>query len=177
MADAAAPDSRPLDLRAISGAALVTALAVALPPVFHAVRLGPLFLPMYLPVLAGAFFLPPRLAAAAGVAAPLLSAALTGMPPFYPPIAFWLAGELAAAGSVVSALDARFRPAPVLSVAAGLASGRLVQAALVLATAGLVDLPARFLTLAAFVVSWPGMVLALVAVPAAVALLRREQAR
>ncbi|MBK6404659.1 MAG: hypothetical protein IPF66_06265 [Holophagales bacterium] len=59
-----------LDLKAISRAALVTALAIALPPVFHAVKLGSVFLPMYLPILAGAFFLPPRWAAIAGAAAP-----------------------------------------------------------------------------------------------------------
>lgn len=167
----------PLDLRALSRAALVTALAIALPPVFHAVKLGSVFLPMYLPVLAGAFFLPARHAALAGLAAPLLSAALTGMPPFWPPVAAWMAGELSAAGAVVALADGRWRLRPVLSVAAGLAAARLVQAALVLATAGLADLPPRFLTAAAFVASWPGMVLALVAVPAAVALLRREPAR
>lgn len=177
MDDAASRAARPLDLRAISRAALVTALAVALPPVFHAVRLGPVFLPMYLPILAGAFFLPARHAALAGLAAPLLSSALTGMPPFYPPIAFWLAGELAAAGGVASLVDARLRPATVVSVAAGLAAARLVQAALVLATAGLVGLPPRFLTLAGFVASWPGMLLALAAVPAAVALMRKGKAR
>jgi hypothetical protein len=166
-----------LDLRAISRAALVTALAVALPPVFHAVKLGSVFLPMYLPILGGAFFLPARHAALAGLAAPLLSAALTGMPPLYPPIAFWMAGELSAAGAVVALVDGRLRARPILSVAAGLVAARLVQAILVLATAGLMDLPPRFLTAAAFVASWPGMVLALVAVPAAVALLRRERAR
>lgn len=167
----------PLDLRAISRAALVTALAVALPPVFHTVKLGSVFLPMYLPILAGAFFLPPRHAALAGLAAPLLSAALTGMPPFWPPVAVWMAGELASAGAVVALADGRLRLRPIVSVAAGLAVARLVQAAFVLATAGLADLPPRFLTAAAFVASWPGMALALAAVPAAVALLRRESAR
>lgn len=167
----------PLDLRAVSRAALVTALAIALPPVFHAVKLGSVLLPMYLPILAGAFFLPPRQAAVAGAAAPLLSALLTGMPPFYPPIALWMTGELAVAGAVVSLVDRRLRTPPVLAVAAGLAAARLVQAALVLETAGLADLPPRFLTVAAFVASWPGMLLALVAVPAAVAILRRGGSR
>jgi hypothetical protein len=173
--DAAATPA--LDLRAISRAALVTALAIALPAVFHAVKLGSVFLPMYLPILAGAFFLPARHAALAGLAAPLLSSALTGMPPLYPPIAFWMAGELSVAGAVVALADRRWRSRPILSVAAGLVAARLVQAAFVLATAGLMDLPPRFLTAAAFVASWPGMILALVAVPAAVALLRRERAR
>lgn len=173
--DAAATPA--LDLRAISRAALVTALAIALPAVFHAVKLGSVFLPMYLPILAGAFFLPARHAALAGLAAPLLSSALTGMPPLYPPIAFWMAGELCAAGAVVALADGRWKLRPIVSVAAGLVAARLVQAAFVLATAGLMDLPPRFLTAAAFVASWPGMILALVAVPAAVALLRRERAR
>jgi len=162
-----------LDLRAISRAALVTALAVALPPVFHAVRLGSVFLPMYLPILAGAFFLPPRWAAIAGAAAPLISATLTGMPPFYPPVAIWMTGELAAAGAVVALVDSRLRANPLASVAAGLVAARVVQAALVFASATVMNLPPKVLTLATFVASWPGMILALVAVPAAVTLLRR----
>jgi hypothetical protein len=54
-----------LDLREISRAALVTAAGLALPWVFHARRLGHVFLPMYLPLLAGAFVLKPRTATAA----------------------------------------------------------------------------------------------------------------
>ncbi len=164
-----------LDLKAISRAALVTALAVALPPVFHAVKLGSVFLPMYLPVLAGAFFLPPRWAAIAGAAAPLISAALTGMPPFYPPVALWMTGELAAAGAVVALVGGSGRRHAVVAVAAGLVAARLVQALLVFGSATLMDLPPRVLTIATFVSSWPGMILALVAVPAAVTLLRRER--
>lgn len=166
---------RALDLRALSRAALVTALAIALPPLFHAVKLGSAFLPMYLPILAGAFFLPPRWAAVAGAAAPLISAGLTGMPPFYPPVAIWMTGELAAAGVVVALVDSRLHAHPLASVAAGLVAARGVQAALVFASASLMELPPRVLTLATFVASWPGMILALVAVPAAVTLLRRER--
>lgn len=164
-----------LDLKAISRAALVTALAIALPPVFHAVKLGSVFLPMYLPILAGAFFLPPRWAAIAGAAAPLISAALTGMPPFYPPVALWMTGELAAAGAVVAVVGGSRRRHPVVAVAAGLVAARLVQALLVFGSATLMELPPRVLTIATFVSSWPGMVLALFAVPAAVTLLRKER--
>lgn len=164
-----------LDLKAISRAALVTALAIALPPVFHAVKLGSVFLPMYLPILAGAFFLPPRWAAIAGAAAPLISAALTGMPPFYPPVALWMTGELAAAGAVVALVGGSGRRHPVVAVAAGLVAARLVQALLVFGSAMLMELPPRVLTIATFVASWPGMILALVAVPAAVTLLRRDR--
>ena len=172
---AASAAESPLDLHALSRAALVTALAIALPPVFHVVKLGSVLLPMYLPILAGAFFLPPRYAALAGATAPLVSAALTGMPPFYPPVAFWMLGELAAAGAVVALADRRFHARPVVSVVAGLVAARAVQAVLVVASAALMDLPPRVLTIATFVASWPGMILAVVAVPVAVALLRRER--
>lgn len=165
----------PLDLRSLSRAALVTALAIALPPVFHAVKLGSVFLPMYLPILAGAFFLSPRHAALAGATAPLVSAALTGMPPFYPPVAFWMVGELAVAGAVVSLVDGRLRAHPVACVAAGLVAARIVQAGLVFTSALLMDLPPRVLTLATFVSSWPGMLLAIAAVPPAIAILRRKR--
>ncbi len=142
-----------LDLRAISRAAFITALAIAFPTVFHAAKLGSAFLPMYLPILAGAFFLPPGHAAVAGAAAPLLSGLLTGMPPFYPPVALWMAGELAVAGAVVAISNVRFSMRPVLSVAAGLLVARLAQAILVFGSASLMDLPPRVLTLVAFVAS------------------------
>lgn len=165
----------PLDLRSLSRAALIAALAIALPPVFHIFKLGSVLLPMYLPILAGAFFLPPRHAALAGATAPLVSAALTGMPPFYPPVALWMVGELASAGAVVALVDSRLHAPPVVSVAAGLAAARATQAVLVFASATLMELPPRLLTLAAFVAAWPGIVLAIVTVPITVALLRRER--
>jgi hypothetical protein len=65
-------DEGGLDLREISRAALVTAAGLALPWVFHALRLGHVFLPMYLPLLAGAFALRPRTAVAAAAAPPLV---------------------------------------------------------------------------------------------------------
>lgn len=164
-----------LDLSVLSRAALVTALAIALPPLFHAVRLGSVFLPMYLPVLAGAFFLPPRWAAVAGASAPLLSAFMTGMPPLFPPIALWMMADLAVASAVVALVDSRLRVHPVASLSAGLAVGRFVQALAVFATASVLDLPKHFLTAASFVASWPGMVLALVSIPAAVTLVRRRK--
>ncbi len=167
------PASR-LDLQAVSRAALITALAVGLPPVFHMLKLGAIFLPMYLPILAGAFFLPWRWAAATGAAAPLISALMTGMPPFYPPVAVWLAGELLTAGCVTSLVNGRFRVPSVVSVGTGLIAARAVQALLVFFTASWMDLPPRMLTLAAFAGSWPGMVLALLAVPAAVALIKKD---
>jgi hypothetical protein len=163
---------RALDLAAISRTAFVTALALALPVVFHAFRLGHVFLPMYLPILAGAFFLSWRSAAASGFAAPLLSAAVTGMPPLFPPVAIWMSFELSLMGALVSWLDRRRLPA-WLTILTALVVGRACYAGLVFLTGRWLGLPAGAYTLISLLAGWPGMALAVIAIPAAVALVRR----
>jgi len=162
-----------LDLRSISRAALVTAAALALPIVFHALRLGHVFLPMYLPILAGACLLRPGWAAVSGAAAPLVSAALTGMPPVFPPVALWMAIELAAMAWLVSTLARHGRVPTALAVAVALVVGRGLYALLIFATGRWLELPAGLLTLFALLAGWPGMLLAIATVPLAVASLRR----
>lgn len=162
-----------LDLREISRAALVTAAGLALPWVFHALRVGHVFLPTYLPLLAGAFFLRPRTAVVAGVATPLVSAAVTGMPPFFPPVALWMSLELGLMAGLASLLHRPRRLPPWAIVAIVLVVGRGVYALLVYATGLWLSLPAGVMTIASLLAGWPGMVLALVSVPAAVRLLER----
>jgi hypothetical protein len=162
------------DLRSLSRAGLVVALALVMPPAFHAVQLGPVFLPLYLPVLVGAFLLPLRWAVVAAVAAPLLSALLTGMPPFQPPIALWMVAELGAMAALAGPLRRRLGVPVVASLAVALALGRGVFAALVAVTALWMDVPPGLLTLASLVAVWPGVALALVAVPLAVAAVERR---
>jgi hypothetical protein len=75
-------------------AVLVTVLGVAVPNLFHILGLGAVFLPMYLPLALGAFILSRRNALMAGVFTPLISALMTGMPPWYPPIAFMMSAQM-----------------------------------------------------------------------------------
>lgn len=163
----------PLDLRSISRAAVVTALGLVLPPVFHALHLGHVFLPMYLPILAGAFLLRPGWAATVGVVTPLVSAAVTGMPPLMPPVALWMAVELGVMGALAAFLSRRLRWPVWLDVAIVLVVGRVVYLGLVFLTAGWMNLPPRLLTAASLVAGWPGMLLAMVVVPAVIHLTRR----
>ena len=174
-AEARLDDPAGLDLREISRAALVTAAGLALPWVFHALRVGHVFLPMYLPLLAGGFFLRPRTAATTGAATPLVSAAVTGMPPFFPPVALWMAIELALMTGLASLLHRPRRVPPWAIVAIVLVVGRVVYALLVYATSLWLDLPARIMTVASLLAGWPGMVLALVSVPSAVELVQRTR--
>lgn len=162
-----------LDLRSISRAALVTAAALALPVAFHALRLGHVFLPMYLPILAGACFLRPGWAALTGGASPLVSAALTGMPPIFPPVALWMAIELAAMAWLISTSTRNRRIPTALAVGVALVAGRGLYAVLIFATGRWLELPAGIMTLVALLAGWPGMLLAITTVPLAVTSLRR----
>ncbi len=85
-------------------AALFIALGIVLPIALHAIPdAGKIFLPMFLPVLVGALFLPWQYALAVGVFTPLLSTLLTGMPPVAPlPISFMMAAELGVAAVIIS---------------------------------------------------------------------------
>jgi len=83
--------------------ALMMALALVLPPAFHATGLGSRFLPLLLPLLVNGFLSPVRWAVLTGALAPLASAAATGMPPLYPPLALVLSAEGAVLGGVAAA--------------------------------------------------------------------------
>lgn len=88
--------------------AITAACAVVLPMLFHLLGLGSIFLPMFIPLSIGAYFLSPAYAFLTGVIAPLTSTLLTGMPPFYPPIAIIMIIELSMFCFVISLLKHHF---------------------------------------------------------------------
>jgi len=88
---------------------LFGAAALVLPTLFHLVRLGHVFMPMYLPLVTLGFFVAPLPAAITAFVTPLLSGAVTGMPPFFPPIALFMAIELSIMTGLI-ALAVRRRP-------------------------------------------------------------------
>lgn len=95
---------RPIRHLIISG--VLIALGVVLPIAFHSIpNAGSIFLPMHIPVLIGAFFLPWTWAGAVGLLTPILSTLLTGMPPISPmPVAIMMPFELATYGIVIALL-------------------------------------------------------------------------
>jgi hypothetical protein len=142
---------------------------------FHLVHLGHVFLPMYLPLMALPFFASPRTAAATALVVPLLSALLTGMPPWYPPVAPAMALEL----SVMAALAAwawRRWPRSVLAVLVpALLLGRVLQLGLGWLLGLALDLPPAFLSLASVAGGLPGVVLMVVVIPALVRAVRQRE--
>jgi hypothetical protein len=158
--------SRELALAGLFGAA-----ALVLPFLFHLVHLGSLFLPMYLPLVTLALLVRPVPAGVTAVVTPLLSAALTGMPPFWPPIAALMAVELGAMAVLLSALRRRWpRGSVLLLLAPVLVLGRLLSVGLVFLAAQAMTLPAGFLAGISFLSGWPGVILMLAVVPGVVRL-------
>ena len=154
---------KPRDL-AICG--LFGAAALLLPVVFHALQLGRVFMPMYLPLVALAFFTRPAAAALTAFLVPLLSGFVTGMPPFMPPIAPVMAIEIALMALLVGALGSLFPRMPAWArLAVALAVGRVVSAALLYAAARMFDLPAGFVAGISLLSGWPGLVLMMLVIP------------
>ena len=149
------------------------AAAMLLPFLFHLVRLGHVFMPMYLPLVTLAFFVRPMPAAVTAFTVPLLSGAVTGMPPFYPPVAAFMAIELAVMAALISGLVTwRSRINEWLVLVPVLLLGRVLYVGLVYAFSLVVELPAGFLAGLSFLKGWPGIVLMIVVVPP-VAMVRR----
>ncbi len=165
--------------RELALAGLVVALGIVVPVLFHAVGSGPVFLPMHLPVLAGGMLLSVPMAALVGAVTPLASAALTGMPPISPPIAFFMAFELAGIASAASLLHRTARLNPWLATLGAICCGRAIYALELFAAAPLlgVKLPAAAAGVLALAKGWPGLVLQVAIVPGVVAAIERKRGR
>ena len=149
--------------------ALFTALGVLFPILFHAVGLGSVFLPMFWPVAASGFFLPPASSLAVAVLAPVLSFLLTGMPPVSPPVLHAIVPEMAVLVSCVRILSRRFRLHPILALAVGLVLSRMVLFLGARCLGPVIGLPPSFASAAAILHGLPGVAAMLVCIPIVVA--------
>lgn len=155
-----------LSPRELAFSGLFGAAALLLPVLFHVVHLGHVFMPMYLPLCALPFFVRPFPAAVTAVLVPLLSAALTGMPPFYPPVAVFMSLELGVMAASIALLVGRWpRANEWLVLLPVLVLGRVLHVALVYGFSRVIALPAGFLATLSFLSGWPGILLMLVVIP------------
>jgi len=144
---------------------LFLALAIALPLAFHLVGLGSAFLPMFYPVVLAGFLLSPQVSVLVGLLAPLLSAALTGMPPLYPPVAFIMVLELLVMTAMSWALFQKLHINIYLSLLLTILADRL---ALLLATwivADWLQLPGIVLGPITLIQGLPGIVVMFLVIP------------
>jgi hypothetical protein len=158
-----------LSSRDLAYCGLFGAAALLLPGLFHLVQLGRVFMPMYLPLVALAFFVRPLPASVTALITPLLSGALTGMPPFYPPVAVCMSLELGAMAALVAASVRLFpRANELLVLVPVLLAGRLLYTALIYGCSLVIDLPAGFMAGLSLVSGWPGILLMVLVIPAVV---------
>lgn len=159
---------------------LFGALSLALPTLFHALGLaGPMFLPMYWPLVTLAFLVPTGRAMLVAASVPLASSVLTGMPLLWPPLVAVMSVELAVQVGLAGALG---RPRTgfasmgriFLVLAFVLVLGRFLHAGGVWLLAQRFQLPAGALAGASFLAGWPGVAAMLVFVPVFVGALARR---
>jgi hypothetical protein len=120
---------------------------------------------MFFPIAAAGFLLTLPSAAAVGMLSPLVSALLTGMPPFYPPIAFIMIAEGLVLGALPAILYQKLKLNAWLVMALTMAADRLVLLASVLLLARLLELPKGVLTAAALLKGIPGTIAILLVIP------------
>lgn len=145
------------------------AAALLLPVVFHLLRLGSVFMPMYLPLVLLGFYVRPAPAAVTAVVTPLLSGAVTGMPPFHPPVAVVMAAELGVMAALTAGVRTRWpRVNEWLLLAPVLLFGRALHVAAVYGLARVLELPAAFLAGLSFAAGWPGILLMMSVIPVTV---------
>jgi len=155
---------------------LFLALAVVVPYIFHVAgggALGPIFLPMFLPVVMCGFLTDARVAIVVGALAPFVSSLLTGMPPIYP-VAPMMSCEGMILGGVASVLYRSFKLNPWLSLGVAAASERLFLALVISVLTRYFEIPSRFFTLAVVVHGLPGIALQFGIVPPMVKALEKR---
>jgi hypothetical protein len=158
--------------RDICTGGLFGALGVAVPVLSHMMGMGMVFLPMHLPVLICGLLVSAPAAFAVGVVTPLISSALTGMPPLFPMGAL-MSVELGVLACSASLFSRKCKLPVVLSIVLAMTSARLAGGLERILLAPMVGLQQGFIAyLAASVIeSWPGIALQLIAVPIVVRLI------
>jgi hypothetical protein len=162
-------------LRSMIVSAMMTALAITLPMAFHAVGLGSKFLPMSLPLLLNGFLSSWPWAILAAVAAPWLSAALTGMPPIYPPVALVMSCEGVVLAGVASVLYRATRRRMWPALLCAIVLSRAVSVLLTWFFVAKFHLPGALAAGAVLVEGLPGAALQVILIPLALKGLQRRR--
>jgi hypothetical protein len=145
---------------------LLGAAALTIPFLFHIVHLGKVFMPMYLPLMLLAIYVRPMPAAMTAMIIPIMSGLLTGMPPFYPPIALLMSIEIAFMAALLSGIRQTLRNIPLLVILVPvLTMGRVLQYVSIYLLAKFYELPAQFIASASLISGLPGLILICVTLP------------
>ena len=158
----------------ITLSAMFMALAILFPMIFHAVGLGSIFLPMFWPIAAAAFFLNIPMAVGVAILASLLSSLLTGMPPIAPPILHVMIVELVFLTVTIGLLYRHTRLGLIWIQLIGLLISRIVLFFVVMVVAPLFGLPGTIFSIAMIIQGVPGVIAIVIFVPIIVSRIKRE---
>ena len=162
-----------IDINNLLLCAIFSALGIVVPILFHILGLGSTFLPMFFPLAIGAFFLSIGNAAILGIITPLVSALLTGMPPFHPPIAFIMTAELFVLCFCISVLCHKTKFPVIVIVAIAFIAERLVQILLHYVIMPYFGISAEAFSIYSIIKVVPGIILLLVVTPITVPAARK----
>ncbi len=159
---------RPIRVRTLTATGLLLAVGLLLPLVFHSLfgaTGGKTFLPMHYAVLLGGLLLGPVAGGFLGIATPLLSTLMTGMPAvtILPPMVV----ELAVYGLVAGVARRYWRIAPIWSLLLAMVAGRIalgLAVALLGPVIGLKVAPVIYVW-ASIVSGLPGIAMQIVVIP------------
>jgi len=129
--------------------------------------LGNLISPMHIPVFLTALILGPFYGALVGFITPLFSTLIFAMPPMMPPIAVFMAFELAALGLTAGYLYSNKSKNIYLSITAAVIMGRFIYGLALLALGPLFSFNPPFIPFmqGAFLTGIPGIVIQFVIIP------------
>lgn len=159
--------------------AVCIGLCVVLPMAFHSIpNAGSILLPMHIPVLLCGLICGWSFGLLCGLAGPLLSSLLTGMPPmaYLPSMLVELAAYGLVCGLMINLVHTKKLYADLyISLVVALIAGRIVAgvARALIFAAGRYSMAAWITSY--FVTSWPGLVIQLIFIPAIVAALMKAR--
>jgi riboflavin transporter FmnP len=170
--------TRRFPVRTLTTTGLLLAIGLLLPMVFHAIfgeAGGKTLLPMHYAVLLGGLLLGPVAGAFLGIATPLLSTVMTGMPPaaILPPMVV----ELAVYGLVAGLAHRQWKLAPVWSLCCAMVTGRVclgLAVAVLGPSIGLTAAPVAYVV-TSVVTGLPGIAAQLIVIPLLMARGRLER--
>ena len=162
------------ELRQIPRAAMFIALGVAMPQLFHMFGAGSIFLPMFLPLYLGAMFLSWKYSIVISIITPLVSFLITGMPPIVPPVLFMMIIELLSGTLIISIFYFHLRKNIWVVLVGAVLSGRILYYLIISVFLPLFGFESKLITLALVLKPFPGILLQLIVIPAAVKLIEKR---
>jgi len=173
-----------MHVKNLTRGALLVAIGVALPQVFHlAGGAGPVFLPMHIPVLLAGLLVCPWAGLYVGFLAPLISHFATGMPPLAPiPMLILMLVELPVMGVTAAWLFRKANLNIAFALPGAMLAGRIALGTAVFVLVrwfGYTMLPANplFFIQGAVLTGMPGIALQLALIPALVSGVERGNRR